>query len=147
MISRALFNYSPNTAIEPFRLTGFSSMEGRGSGAGAGEGFTTHTADFERYFTVRSAEKVRLMVAVSEDLERALIASGAEITSKSGDAVGGYHFEYVAGQTKGSVTISPLGPGKTMRRMPLPAGSEDIALMIDMKEKWFVQPGKVSKAQ
>jgi hypothetical protein len=77
------------------------------------------------------------MRAVRHDLEGQLLHSGARTLSETGSPDTGLKYAYVSGKSTGSVSIRLNPDTGVFRNMPLPKGLEDIALNINVEEKWF----------
>ncbi len=138
--SAFLRSYDPHAVIQPFHAHGSGNSATRSSGSGAGWESATHTASFMDTFTMASADKARLMEAVGVDLAHRLASNGARIVHQSGDPANGFHFDYIAGRSVGSIAVAPLMPGAVQRAAPLPPGIEDVCVAIAAREKWFVNP-------
>ena len=69
---------------------------------------------------------------------RQLSRNGAQILCRSGDARGGFHYDYRIGKNLGRVTISPVSLNSAVQRaMPLPKGTVDVATKVELAEKWY----------
>jgi hypothetical protein len=96
-----------------------------------------HDRGFDEFFPIKLADKVPLMQAVRHDLERQLLYSGARILSATGSPDTGFKYAYVSDKSTGSVSIRLNPDTGVFRNMPLPKELEDIALNINVEEKWF----------
>ena len=134
-----LKNYTPEPIIDRFRENeGFSHA--RHNSGGAGRTFVDHQAGFEFYVVLRREKWMPLMNALREDVLQQLANKGAEVLSQSGNPREGFHFDYRANKSIGSLTILPLAitpPLQIRRNMPLPQGMEDVTVKIEQTEKWF----------
>jgi hypothetical protein len=135
--SAFLKNYTPKNVLDRFS-DGLASYSG-GRGAGAGNEFVTHTANFEGDFALCSEQFMPLMDALSDDVAAQLVKNGARIMSQIGLAEAGFHFDYRVGKTSGSVTIAPLQlhPDLGNWKSPRPSCNVDIQTRVDVTEKWF----------
>lgn len=142
--SAFLKNYSPQHVIEPFECNLPSSRLG-GKGGSAGYKFVTHNAEFRWFFVMRSDGWMPLMEALDDDASTQLLSNGAQILSRSGDPRSGFYFDYRLGKSVGTVTIFPLAttpPDSVHRGGPLPKGTVDVTVRIEVAEEWFPkEPG------
>ena len=135
--SSFLKGYDPEEVIKRFRVKGWGSGGGHGSGAASpGTQSIEQTADFEPWFPIESSRKIELMTALSDDVSCQLALAGARVLGKGGEPDGGFKYEYTSGNSVGSISVHPPGPADIRRNLGLPGGLEDITLKIELKETW-----------
>jgi hypothetical protein len=135
--SAFLKNYTPESVIRPYLCNQSYSYNSGGGGGGVDNKSVSHTADFEWHFSMRSDKQPVLMEALNHDLSAQLMKNGAEILSRGGDAVGGFHYRYKLHNNLGTATISPITLGHVQRNLPLPAGVVDVNAQVVLTEEWF----------
>ena len=138
--SSFLQTYDPEGVITRFRYKGQNFSQSRSVGAAPDTRSIKHTADFDPEFTIESSRKAGLMTALKEDVMRRLALTDTKVVGKSEGADGGFEYEYVSGQSAGSISAHPPTPANVQRNMPLPNGIEDVTLEIDLKETWSRPP-------
>ena len=134
-----LKNYTPELVIEPFECN-FPSSHVDGKSNGAGYNFVTHDAGVRWLFAMRPDRWMPLMGALGDDVSAQLLSNGAQILSRRGDPHSGFYFDYRLGKSVGTVTIFPLAinpPEIVHRAGPLPKGTVDVTVHIEVAEKWF----------
>ena len=136
--SAFLKNYTPRRVIKPFECN-LPSWHGEEKGSGAGYKFVTHDAGFRWLFVMQSDGWMPLMGALGDDVSAQLLSNGAQTLSRSGDPRSGFYFDYRVGKSVGTVTIFPLAttPSDSVRGGPLPKGTVDVTVRIEVAEKWF----------
>ena len=137
--SRFLKSYTPKQVIDRFKAAEFSEVA-TGTSGGAGNGFATHTADFEPTLVIETKNWVALVQAVRDDITSTLIAQNARIMKESGNPVDGFTIKYAIGKSEGNVHVEPL---KSMASSPqfdaAGAGANKVTVRfrIHIDEKWF----------
>ncbi|MGA2350136.1 MAG: hypothetical protein ABSF70_06880 [Terracidiphilus sp.] len=157
-------NYSALKVIGSFTSEKYLGQGGAGGGSSEGfrfgigsalPGYVANERSMEPFLTIRSNDRVPLMIALRADMVSQLIQDGAEILSNSGDPDSGFYLEYRIGKSIGSATIAPLTPKRWRERhyadgrieYPLlAAGTEDMAADISISEKWFPQESNAIRA-
>jgi hypothetical protein len=141
-----LKNYTLKNVIEKFEDKRGVTTDSYKSGE-AGRKFVTHTARFDGCFALRTEKWMPLMNALNDDVATQLVEYGATIFSQSGDPRQGFQFDYQLDKTVGSLTILPLASTSDVhRRMPLPTGTLDVRISIELTEKWFPKEPSMIRA-
>jgi hypothetical protein len=143
--SAFLKHYTPELAVNKFRLKNNSFGWQSSMSAGAGREFATHSGDFQGDVAIDPKCWMRLMSSISEDLSAQLSRDGAQILNQSGDALDGFHFDYKLGKSLGSVAISPLRIVSVLRGCTCQAV---VHVYVSVEEKYFrKEPGLISVRQ
>jgi hypothetical protein len=140
--SAFLKHYTPELAVNKFRLKNNSFGWQSSMSAGAGREFATHSGNFEGDVAIDPKCWMRLMSSIREDLSIQLSRDGARILTQRGDALDGFHFDYKLGNSLGSVVVSPL------RIVSIPRGCACKAVVhvyVSIEERYFrKQPGLIT---
>lgn len=139
--SAFLKNYTPEPAVDQFRLKDSYGQWGSTVTAGAGKEFASHQRSFSGQIAIDPKNWVSLMSSVSDDLSAQLSRYGAQILNQSGDVHDGFRVNYRVGKTFGQVVISPL---KGEKVQPGFSGKLQVSLDVSVEEKWFPKaPGLI----
>jgi hypothetical protein len=139
--SAFLKNYTPEPAVDQFRMKESDGQWGSTVTAGAGREFASHQRTFSGRIAIDPKNWVSLMSSVSDDLSVQLSRYGAQILDQSGDARDGFRVNYKVGKTFGHVVISPLAVEKVQ---PGFSGKLQVSVDVSVEEKWFPKaPGLI----
>ncbi|MGA9510558.1 MAG: hypothetical protein WBV55_18200 [Candidatus Sulfotelmatobacter sp.] len=141
MRSAFLQSYTLAPVLDRFTCTKHPYGGGDGFGSGAGYGFATHEREFHHFFVMKSSERAALMAALFESVASQLNSAGAQISAETGEAAAGFHFDYVIGKSRGTVSIDPLektNPAQTEEayRLMCP-DSVSVLVNVRIEEKWI----------
>ena len=142
-----LKTYTPEEAMKPFVNTQRGGQQQGGTTSSAGRGVANHEKHIEAVFVIPADERAHLVSALRENLVTQLENNGARIL-QTHDACSGLELKYVAGKTKGTVTLQPLetvqpdhidraSTSKFGPLAPLCAGEQRVLLRISIAEKWY----------
>jgi len=127
--------YTPDETIADFDEKE-GSWHSAGSGGSAGQGFVTYLNHIRVGFAIKPERKAAFPKALSEDLTKQLLRSGATITSSENPGEGRFVFRYVCGHTQGSVAVEPLKHDSGYHG-PNYKGKEWVMAQVNIDEKWF----------
>jgi hypothetical protein len=136
--SAFLKTYSPGDVIQRFKGAQYSQLAS-GTSGGADIGFATHESNFEPTFVIDQGNWVAFGQALRDDIHSRLIATGAEITEESGDAVAGFQIRYALGKSRGAVTVEPMKtvPASNLAVQESGPGKVTVSLHLHIYEKWL----------
>lgn len=135
--SRSSFmqTYTPDETIAAFDERE-GSWRSASRGGNAGRGFVTYASQMRVGFTIKPERKGAFPKALSEDLAKQLLRSGATFTSSEIPQKGRFFFRYVCGHTQGTVAVEPL-EDDTGYQGPTYKSKERVMAQVNIQEKWF----------
>jgi len=139
--SAFLKSYTPDSTIARFQIEGSGAQQSAPGGSTAGRGCAFHEKEFIALFVIASGKSVPLMVDVQRDIKSSLALQGGKIVRQVGNAPERFQFDYVAGQSKGTVVVEPLAViDRKIVEGPHPKldpGETAVKLHIKLTETWF----------
>jgi hypothetical protein len=133
--STFLKGYNPEEVIKKFRYPE-SFGSGHSSGAGSDTVSVHHNSGFDGEFAIESSRKLELMAALNEDVLRQLALTDTRVVGKSVEPEGGIRYEYVSGNSVGSISVHPPKPAGFHRNAAMPTTVEYVSWEIKLDETW-----------
>jgi hypothetical protein len=128
--------YQPGNVITQFCGPPGTCTWGSSNGANSDNHYVRHSLDFQADLAIQPNREAELVSALRDDIVRSLELSHARVISRRDELGGGYRYEYVNGNSVGSISVQAPEHPFIQRDKPLGQGWEDIRIKLNVAEKW-----------